>query len=478
MKYFFLAVCCMTTSGVFNNAVAQKANGNTLSLKQCVEIGIQNNLLVKQSSLSTDAAKIDWQQSRLNMLPDANAVLNHGINKGRSIDPFTNSYINQQVNYASYGIGSAVLLFNGLRLRNSVQQTELAYEATKMDEQQQKDNLTVNIILAYLQVLTNEDLLTQSVNQAVLTKKQMERLEIMNKEGAIAPPLLYDLKGQYANDQLSIINNQNALQTAKLNLCQLMNIPYDKDLKIERLEPAEFAMLYTDSPETIHATALKQFAQVIAADLRKKSSEKAVKVATSALYPSLTFNVNLNSNYSNAASQEIFINTTDVTSTDYVIVNGNNVPVMRKQNNYESSKITYGSQLNNNLFSSFGLNLSIPIFNALQARNRIKLAKIQVKNSDLIEQTTKTQLGQAIDQSFINLGTAADRYKTLQEQVNAYTESFHAAEIRFAAGVGTSIDYLTAKNNLDRSNIDIISARYDYVLRTKLLDYYQGKKLW
>ena len=477
MKKFFLVVLC-GASGIGLKLVAQAPNGKVLSLKECVEMGIQNNLQVKQTDLTADVAKINWQQSRLNMLPDLNAVLNHGINKGRSIDPFTNSFINQQVNYASYGIGSGVLLFNGLRLKNTVQQNELTYEATKKDLQQQRDNLTINIILAYLQVLTNEDLLTQSINQAALSKKQTERLDIMNKEGAILPQLLYDLKGQYANDQLSIINNENALQTAKLTLSQLMNIPYDKNLKVEKLDPKEFATKYEDAPEVIHAAALKQFAQVIASDLRKKSAEKAVKVANGALYPSLTFNVNVNSNYSNAATIESFLNTTDVTSNDYVIVNGNPVPVVRKQSNYQSNKIAYGSQLNNNLFSSFGLNLSVPIFNSLQARNRIKLAKIQVKNFDLESQIIKMQVGQSIDQSLINLQTAGDRYHTLQDQVTAYTESFRQADIKFGAGVGTSIDYLTAKNNLDRSNIEIISAKYDYVLRTKLLDYYQGKKLW
>ena len=108
----------------------------------------------------------------------------------------------------------------------------------------------------------------------------------------------------------------------------------------------------------------------------------------------------------------------------------------------------------------------------------MKIAKINVKNADLVAQTTKTQLQQSIEQAYVNMISAANRYKTLLDQVSAYTESFHAAEIRFNSGVGTSIDYLTAKNNLDRSNINMITSRYDYVLRTKILDYYQGKLLW
>jgi outer membrane protein len=124
------------------------------------------------------------------------------------------------------------------------------------------------------------------------------------------------------------------------------------------------------------------------------------------------------------------------------------------------------------------LNLRIPIFNSLQARSRVSLAKIDLKNNELVAQTTRIQLRQSIDQAYINMTSASDRYKTLLEQVNAYTESFRAAEIRFNAGVGNSIDYLTAKNNLDRSNINLINAKFDFVLRVKVLDYYEGKKLW
>jgi outer membrane protein len=134
--------------------------------------------------------------------------------------------------------------------------------------------------------------------------------------------------------------------------------------------------------------------------------------------------------------------------------------------------------LNNNLFSTVSLNLSIPIFNSWQTRNRIKLAELDLKNTEIVASTTRTQLQQNIDQAYINMVSAASRYKTLLEQVSAFGESFHAAEVRFDAGVGNSIDYLVVKNNLDRANVNLITSKYDYVLRTKVLDYYQGKQLW
>ena len=451
---------------------------NKLTLQQAVETGIANNLDVLQSDLQAQTDEINWKQAKLNLLPDLTGNASHGINTGRSIDPFTNTYLNQNSNYASYSVNSNVTLFNGLSLQNIIKQNKLTYEASKMTLQQRKDNLTLNIILAYLQVLNSEDLLIQARNQMDLTKNQVDRLTLLDKEGAIAPSLLSDLKGQFAGEQLNIISSQNALETAKINLCQLMNVPYDKNLSVERLDASTFADKYADTPDKIYETALQQFAQIKAVDFTLQSSEKAVKVARGRLFPTLSFNAGIGTNYSNTASASTLINTTDVVSSDYVIVNGNQSPVIRKQNNFSTQKISYSDQLNNNRNSGFSLDMRIPIFNSFFQRNQIKLAKLVLKNNELVAKTTRTQLQQNIEQSYVNMTTASDRYKTLVEQVNAFTESFRAAEIRFNAGVGNSIDYLTAKNNLDRANINLINAQYDYVLRTKILDYYKGVKLW
>lgn len=460
----------------FNSIISSAQN--KLTLKQCVETGIANNLDVQQSNLQMQRDGVNWNQSRLDMLPNLNASASQGINQGRSIDPFTNNYINQSISYTSYGISSGVVLFNGLSLQNAAKQNALAYEASKMDWQQVKDNLTINIILAYLQVLSNEDLLVQAKNQAMLTKEQVDRLEVLNRQGAIIPSQLYDLKGQYANDQLNIIQTQNALESSKLELCRLMNVPYDKNMELERLDPESFAVKYEDTPDMIYETSLQHFALIKAVTLRQQSAERGLKAAKGGLYPTLSLNGSANTNYSSAARQDIFLNTSDVTSEDYVLVNGTPSPVIRKQTNFRSDKIGYGDQLNNNLFTSVSLSLRIPIFNSLQARNRIKLASLQLKNNEWVTKTSKTQLQQSIEQAYINMTSASERYKTLLDQVNSFAESYRAADILFKAGVGNSIDYLTAKNNLDRSNINLIAAKYDFVLRMKILDYYKGMQLW
>lgn len=472
MKKIFFCSCLLAAS------IIGQSQTKTISLQQAVEIGIKNNLEVKQSDLRMQTAGVNLRQARANLFPSLEGFANHGLNQGRSIDPFTNSFVNQSVNFAGYGLNTSMVIFNGLAIQSNIKQNSLTYEATKLELQQQKDNLTLSIILAYLQVLGSSELLNQSRNQADVSRKQVERLDLLYKEGAIPPAQLYDLKGQLAQDELSMVNNQNNVNASKLSLSQLMNVPYDKDLQLEKLGVEQFSTNYDVTPEAIYQMAVQQLAIVRAAQLRAQSAEKGIKTAKGDYYPSLFLSGNLTTNYSSAAAQDIFLNRTEVTTPQYVVVNGIQSPVIGPKDNFESQKIKYNDQLDNNLFTSVSLGLRIPIFNSLQTRSRVRIAQINQKNAEYVEQTTRTQLMQAIEQAYFNMTAAQDRYKFSSEQVAAFQESFRSAEIRFNEGVITSVDYLVSKNNLDRANLNLITARYDYVLRTKVLDYYQSKPLW
>ena len=471
MKSFFLNLLFVSFA-LF--ATAQ----NKLTLQQAIETGIKNNIDVLQSDLLMQKADISLKQSRENKLPNLNASAYQGTNYGKSINPFTNAYIDQKVGFGSYGASSNILLFNGLSLQNQIKSNELGYEASKQELQQAKDNLTINIILAYLQVLSAGDVLKQSQEQVMVTQKQADRLGILNQSGAILPSDYYDLKGQLANDQIAIVDNKANLETAKLSLAQLLNIPYNKNLEVERIPEENFNINYTDTPDEIYKTALQQFAQVKAVTLRTQSAEKNIRSIQGELYPTLSFGGSINTNYSSVATQSYFVNTTDIPSSNYVTVDGSQYPVTVKQDNYNSQKINFGNQFNNNLYYTINLGLTIPLFNAGRVRNLVKLAKIDFQNNELIELHTKTQLQQSIEQAYVYLTSSSDKYKLLQDQVNSFTESFRTVEIRFNAGAITSVDYLISKNNLDHAKANLIIAKYDFVLREKVLNYYGGKALW
>lgn len=428
----------------------QSITGRPLSLQECVQTAIENNLDVKQSDLNMERAGVTMRQSKANLLPNINGEINHTLNQGRSIDLSTNSYVNQQQTSGSYAVSANLTLFNGLRLLNTLKSSQYAYEASKMELQTSKEQLMLNVILAYLQILSSGDLLQQAEKQIEVTQKQLERLNVMNQEGAIRPSDLTDMKGQLADNKVAIINGQNSLNAARLALSQLMNVPYNSELQVERLRADQVEMNYTTLPDSIFNIALQQLAIIKAADLRTKSAEKAVSAARGNLFPSVGLGAGFYTPYSSTARD-----TAD-------------------------KKIEYYDQLSNNYRTYVGVGISVPIFNNFRYRNQIALAKIDLKSATFTAKTRQIQLKQNIEQDHFNMTAAKNKYLALLDQVAAYTESFHAAEARYNSGSTTliSLDYLTAKNNLDRANVNLIIARYDYILRTKILDYYQGKALW
>jgi outer membrane protein len=456
-------------------AQAQEAVPQKLTLQQCIQIALKNNADVMHREVTSEIAKTGWQGAKGYLLPTLNGDVSHGVNTGRNIDPYTNTYANQTVRYGNYSLNTSLTLFNAFAVQNNIKQNKLAFQASEFEVQNSKDLVALNVILQYLQILTNEDLLTASIQQRDVSLKQVERLDVLNQEGSISPSLLYDLKGEYANNQLTVVNAQDNLQTAQILLAQLLNMPYNKNQQIERLSLSDMVDNTKSNTDSIYQAALQNLSVVKAAQLRQRSAVFGVKTYRSQAYPSLYINGGLYTNYSSNATTQQYLNTTDVQTNGYVISDGSKLPVMAAQDNYTPNKINYGSQFSNNFNSSLNIGISIPILNNFRNRTQIKNALLQEKDADITLNDVKVQLQQRVEQAFVNVTSAKSRYDVLTDQAAAYKESFREAEIKFNAGSINSVDYLIAKNNLDQSNLNLIIARYDYVLRSMVLDYYSGR---
>lgn len=417
------------------------ARAQTLTLQQCIDSALQRNIVVRQSGLSQEAARVNLSQARMNTLPYVNADINHNLYNGRSIDPVSNSYVTQTLTSADYAVNSGLVLFNGGSLRNAIRQNEATVEATRQELQNERDNLVLNVILAYLQVLSNEDVVASVEKQIGVSQQQVKRLEVLDKQGAIRPSELSDLKGQLMSDQVQLVTARNTLASARLALAQLVNIPYGSSLQVERI-PVTATAEAPPVADAVLRNAMEQLPFIKAAEWRRRSFDYALRTARSGLAPTLSLGGGVYTRYSSTTRDA-------------------------------SGKIPYDNQLGNNISTSVGVGLSIPIFNRLLQRNRIRLAEIQLRNSALVEEGARLQLRQQVETALLQYGNAQERYRIVSEQVAAYTESFRAAEVRYNAGVGTSIDYLLAKDRLDRAELNLISARYETVLRKKILDYYE-----
>ncbi len=444
MKTIFLIISLVALSC---SLYAQDALITKLNLEQSIAIALKNNIDVQRSSIQTENAKVGLQQSRANLLPNLNSGVTHGINLGRSIDPFTNAFSNEQVTYAQPYLNSSLTLFNGMSLQNLIKQNSFLYQASKQEEQQAKDNLSLNVTLAYLQVLTAKDLYTISLSQQEVTAKQLERLEIMHQNGSIAPAEYYDVKGQYSGDKLSAVNAANSLENAKVALAALLNISYHKELELEPLTADQFALVYEGGAEQVYQSALTNYAGIKAADLRLKSAEYRVRANRAGFFPRISFDAGVGSNFSNAARDA------------------------------QGLPIGYFRQYNNNINQGYSVGINIPLFNAFRTRNNVAIAKLAQRENYLLSESVRVQLQQLTSQAYLNMEASRERYQNLLEQKEAFAESFRTMEIRFNAGAINSVDYLVSKNNYDRANQNLATNRYDFILRKKILDFYKGKSL-
>jgi len=458
----------------FSGSLCSVGQPSRMSLQQAIDTAIRNNIQVRQASLRVETADISRKQARANMLPSLNGDFNYGWNSGRNIDPFLNVYVNQQLTGSNIGLSSQWLLFNGLQVQHLIRQTALNTRAAEMDLQQGKEALTLNVILNYLQVLSNEDILLNLENQAAVTRNQVERLEVLVKEGAVGQFQLSDMKGQLGNDEVAIINARNNLEISKLTFCQLLNIPYNKELTLERNDAPVPEEVYAGNSEEVYRKANQNLAVVKAGEFRLRSARKAVQVEQSAYFPRVGLYGNLFSNFSSTTSRNIPGSVSDVATDSYVFVDNVKSPVIVPRQQYIVEDIPYFDQMKNNIGSSFGIAAQIPLFNNFRTRYRVEQARVQARNAELEKEQIHLSLRQQVEQAFANMVASFNRYQAIRKQVAEYQESFRANEIRFNTGVINSFEYLLAKNNLDRATLNLTQVRYEYIFRTRILDYFQG----
>ncbi|HXB29538.1 MAG TPA: TolC family protein, partial [Puia sp.] len=381
---------------IFHNSGFSQDSTKFLTIKQCVDLAIKNNLLVQQSQITLETNGVTFKQAKDNLLPQISGTVSQGNNYGRSVNSTNNTYVDQQNSSGSYSLNGNLLLFNGLQLQNAIKQNALFYHASKMDLQQQKDNITLLVLNAYLTVLSSQEALGIANKQASVDSAQVARLAIQNEQGAIPPATLSDLQGQYASDEVTVVNAINALETAKVTLFSYLNVPYQKDAVYEMVNMNADISDLNGSSDSIYQAALQTIPTIKANDLRVQSFQKSIAVARGKMWPSLYFYGNLNSNYTSIATNTIANSLPTPGNTgEFVTIGPNTYDV--QANSYPTEKTAFVDQVKNNRFQSIGLQLNIPILNYLSLRNNVKIAKLNYENAKIISTSSHYQLQQMVE---------------------------------------------------------------------------------
>lgn len=444
----------------------------SVTLEESIRIALENNLELQSAELRAKRAKVNFRRSRNSILPDLGGSYNIGLSTGRSIDPFTNAYINRELTFSNAGLALDAVIFNGFNLLNRIRQSKLNLRASQMEVEEEKQNLMLDVTLAYLTVLNNRDLVQLAENRLETTAEQVNRLQTLYNEEVGNPADFTDIQGQAAVERTGVVQARNSLQESLLNLEQLLNITYDVSpegiMLLVDLEP------YSYSAEQVYEEALNSLPTFKARELRVEAARKGVHVARSLYIPEISLFGQLNTNYSSAAQIFLETGTTTVETGNFVTIDNQQIPVFANQTQFTEEPITYNDQFTNNLNSVVGVSVRLPIFNGFEAKNNVALEKINLQESIVEMENTRLRLRQTIEQAHNDMQAAYTRYNILQEQVAAFEESFRINEIRFNSGVSTIVEYTISKNNLDNARINLANAKYEYLLRVKVLDYYRG----
>ncbi|WP_246284839.1 TolC family protein [Winogradskyella wichelsiae] len=455
--------------------VAQNDTEKSYTLDDCIAIALEHNLDLKSTNLLANSAKVNYQQSKADVLPSLNGSFNLGVNDGRSIDPFTNAYINQELTFSNLGLSLDMTIFNGFRLLNSAKQNRLNKKASELEIEAAQQDLILNVTLAYLQVLNARDVLELTKARLETTKQQLKIQQGFYDNESGNPADYADILGQVASDETSVLVSESSLNNAKLSLMQLMNLKENINLVTDGLL-LDFNK-YEVSANAVFKEAIQNLATFKAKELRIEAAKKGVSVAKSQFTPEISLFGGINTNYSSAAELFSSTGTSIVQTGDFVTVDGQDLLIMTEQTNFDSNGIDYKDQLDNNLNTVVGVQVFVPLFNGFRAKNNVALEKIKVEESIIELERTHVDIKNAIAQVYFDMEAAYKRNESLEKQVEAYEESYRINDIRFKNGVSNFLNYITSKNNLDNAKVNLSNAKYDYLLRVKVLDYYRGTNL-
>lgn len=451
------------------------------SLQKCINYALENNLQIKQSGLDVESAEINLFGSKMSNLPGVNGNLGLNTSTGRSIDPFTNTIIDRGINSQNAGLNASLPLFEGFQRYNSIKRDQYGQLAAEQDLKSMQNDVTLNVVTFYTNILFNKELLETAKLRLLTTESQENRVEKQVEIGALAQADLLQIKQQKANDELEVVRAQNNLDLSYLQLKQALQIPADQafDIEIPDLpEPNPEDLM--ESSSNVYQYALQNQPVIKAAEYRKESAIKGIGVARSGYYPSLSLNAGLSTNYSNAAPEQFPVLGSEnmtVTRPIGVVENTGQVVVTQQEVPSEFTENTYWNQLDFNQRKFLGLSLNIPIFNKFQVKNNVQQAIISQKRSEYQLTSVKNQLQQTIEQAYLDVKAAAKSYEALKNSFQASELSFRNAEQRLELGATDAVEFTQIKNDFERVKSDLIRAKYDYIFKLKVLDFYQGKPL-
>ncbi|MFC2109919.1 TolC family protein [Bacteroidota bacterium] len=421
---------------------ALSAQQKKWTLKECVDYALEHNISIQQSELDIETAEINKNDAKGSFLPNLNANIRHSWNTGLNTNPVTNTNVTATTQNTNFGISSSIVLYDGLRNVNQLHKSNLLLLANQYQLEDMKDNISLRIANAYLQILFNRESLKSLRIQTSLNEKEYERTKELVKEGVIPKGDVLEIEATIAKQEQDIVAMQNSLILSKLSLFNILSLNNFEEFDIDTQEiTLEENAIVLESPTSIFQKAIEFRNDIKISEVQIKLAENDLKIAKGNYLPTLTGSFGFSTNYFQSKLL--------------------NLP-------------NFSNQIDKNKGHAFGLGLSIPIFNRFQIRNAVKRSKIAIKSSQLNLEQSKINLRDKVYQAYNDLQGALKTYQANEKTLIARKEAFAYSEEKFRVGLLNSFTYNQIKTRLENAEISLIRAKYDYLFKLKVLEYYFG----
>lgn len=425
-------------------ASAQQSGGWTL--RQCIDYALENNITVKQQDVTRRQNEVQLSTAKNSRLPDLNASASQNWSFGRGLTS-ENTYSNRNTSSTSLSLGTTVPLFTGFRIPRTIELNKLNLEAATADLGKARDDISVQVAQAYVQILYNIELRDVAQRQIDIDSMQVERLREMYRTGKASGVEVAQQEATLAQSRLTLTQADNDYRISLLTLAQLLELPSPEGFTIVRPDIATLTVNEAAAlplPDEIFQEAIAFKPEVKAETLRLKSTEMSIKIAQSALWPTLSLSAGLGSNY-------------------------------YKTNGFDTE--SFGRQMRNNFSQYIGLSLNIPIFNRFETRNSIRSARLDRESQQLRLDDVKKTLYKEIQQAYYNAVAARAQYASSTEATASNKAAFDLMSAKYEYGKANITEFNESKNNWLKAESDLARAKYEYMYDTSLLDFYRGRPL-
>lgn len=416
---------------------AVTANAETWTLEKCIDYALTNNLTVRSRALDVRNAELDVTAAKDAFLPEVGLSASQSFNLGRGLTS-ENTYADRNTSNFQWGANLSVPLFQGLGNVRRLDYAKASLLAVVEEFEAAKEDVTLNVIAQYLQVLYCNEVYKVALEQIELSDYELKRQQALLEAGKVPEIDMLNARSQLAQDELSATTAKNDYTLALVDLAQLLRLDDIEGFEVASLDDDNVLMRSADE---VFANAKLNNSSVNAGRLRIAAADKNIRVAKSGYMPRLSFTAGIGSSY-------------------YTV------------SGFDNDK--FGHQMKNNFSTYFGFNLSIPVFDAFSTRNNVRRARVSRLSAELQYETACDNLYKAVQQAYYSALGAAKRLESSTVAEDATEKSFAATREKYNLGRATPTDYETAKNNYLRAVSDRVRAKYEYMLRTRILDFYNS----